>query len=151
MVADVVPERMAASSLATHRGGRHCSLWGQLQLTRLPSFLPAPQVYLVDQCPTCPGRDLDFSNPAFRELTGLSPDRVKIEWCTWAGGGGLVCGAGWLGVKQVFKSTQQPKWVVKSMQQPRVLSRMPCTGSHAATAPAGISLRAPTASPAASG
>lgn len=38
------------------------------------------KVYLVDQCPTCPGQDLDFSDPAFLELTGLTPDRVKIDW-----------------------------------------------------------------------
>lgn len=28
----------------------------------------------------CKQGNLDFSNPAFLELTGLSPDRVKIEW-----------------------------------------------------------------------
>ncbi|KAI3429470.1 hypothetical protein D9Q98_005562 [Chlorella vulgaris] len=37
---------------------------------------------VVDQCPTsdCKRGNLDFSNQAFLELTGLPPDRVAIEW-----------------------------------------------------------------------
>lgn len=37
-------------------------------------------VHFLDQCPTCKRGDIDFSDPAFLELTGLPPDRVAIEW-----------------------------------------------------------------------
>ena len=37
-------------------------------------------VQILDECPECALGDLDFSVPAFKELTGLSPSRVAIEW-----------------------------------------------------------------------
>ena len=37
-------------------------------------------VMLVDKCPECKLGDLDFSMPAWEEITGHSPDRLKIEW-----------------------------------------------------------------------
>ena len=32
------------------------------------------------RCPECKHGDIDFSDPSFLQLTGLRPDRVKIEW-----------------------------------------------------------------------
>lgn len=37
-------------------------------------------VYVMDQCPECKYGDIDLSVNAFKELSGLSPDRVKVEW-----------------------------------------------------------------------
>jgi expansin (peptidoglycan-binding protein) len=37
-------------------------------------------VMLVDKCPECKLGDLDFSMPAWEEITGYPPDRMKIEW-----------------------------------------------------------------------
>lgn len=35
---------------------------------------------IVDQCPECKEGDVDFSIPAYNELTGLWPHRLQIEW-----------------------------------------------------------------------
>ncbi|PRW60709.1 tRNA pseudouridine synthase mitochondrial-like [Chlorella sorokiniana] len=72
----------AAINIGQWDGGRQCGRCAMARCvdSRCRVKNKWVQVYLVDQCPTCPGRDLDFSNPAFRELTGLSPDRVTIEW-----------------------------------------------------------------------
>jgi len=40
-------------------------------------------VQIVDQCPACKKGDLDFSFPAYGEVTGLWPHRLAIEW-RWA-------------------------------------------------------------------
>ena len=43
--------------------------------------VPAVRAWLCDcRCPECKEGDIDFSNPSFLQLTGLRPDRVKIEW-----------------------------------------------------------------------
>lgn len=35
---------------------------------------------MVDECATCSHGDLDFSLPAWQDLTGISPDYVAIQW-----------------------------------------------------------------------
>ena len=37
-------------------------------------------VMIVDKCPECKEGDLDFSTPAWEEITGHPPDRLRIEW-----------------------------------------------------------------------
>jgi expansin (peptidoglycan-binding protein) len=36
--------------------------------------------FLVDKCPECLFGSLDFSQPAWDTITGVSPGRVKISW-----------------------------------------------------------------------
>ena len=38
------------------------------------------RVRVLDQCPECAHGSLDFSDKAFKELTGMDPARVKITW-----------------------------------------------------------------------
>lgn len=35
---------------------------------------------IVDKCPECGPEDLDLSNPAYEEVTGIWPHRLKFEW-----------------------------------------------------------------------
>ena len=38
------------------------------------------RIRVIDQCPECEHGSLDFSDKAFKELTGMDPARVKITW-----------------------------------------------------------------------
>jgi len=38
------------------------------------------RIRIIDQCPECEHGSLDFSDKAFKELTGMDPARVKITW-----------------------------------------------------------------------
>ncbi|PRW44946.1 Expansin 1 [Chlorella sorokiniana] len=38
------------------------------------------QVQVVDQCPECKEGDVDFSIPAYRDITGMWPHRLAIQW-----------------------------------------------------------------------
>lgn len=37
-------------------------------------------LYVVDKCPECKYGDLDMSIPAYKQVTGLWPNRLEIEW-----------------------------------------------------------------------
>lgn len=38
------------------------------------------RVRIIDRCPECAHGSLDFSDKAFKEMTNMSPARVKISW-----------------------------------------------------------------------
>jgi hypothetical protein len=40
-------------------------------------------VQVVDLCPECKEGDVDFSFPAYKDITGLWPHRLSVEW-TWS-------------------------------------------------------------------
>lgn len=49
------------------------------------------KLYAVDKCPECAEGDLDMSIPAYKAVTGLWPNRLKIEW-EWTDCGGDMTG-----------------------------------------------------------
>eukprot|EP00887_Chlorella_sp_A99_P006892 scaffold2.g6892.t1 len=95
-----------AGGAAEARHGAHCGRCALVRCVdrRCKVQNKAVKVYLTDECPTCRrgmqrgGRgtgggvglggwgvgvsygDVDLSVPAFKAVTGLSPDRVKIQW-----------------------------------------------------------------------
>lgn len=62
-------------------GGKHCGRC--VQATCVDERCHSDKVvvaYVADLCPECSYGDLDFGMPIWDELTGMTPDRVKIQW-----------------------------------------------------------------------
>ncbi|PSC75036.1 tRNA pseudouridine synthase mitochondrial-like [Micractinium conductrix] len=72
----------AAINVAQWDGGRQCGkcVMARCVDPRCKVKNKWVTVHLIDQCPDCARGDVDFSSPSFLELTGLTPDRVKVEW-----------------------------------------------------------------------
>lgn len=66
-------------------------------------------VLLVDRCYECAHGDIDFSNPAFLEMTGHAPHRLNIEWDFVPCPSHLLGGGG--NVEFYLKDGINPYWV----------------------------------------
>lgn len=72
----------AAINSEMWNGGENCGKC--VQVWCVDSFCKKrfePQTLMVvDKCPECGPGDLDLSNPAYQEITGIWPHRLKFEW-----------------------------------------------------------------------